>query len=804
MLRNYFLIAARTILRQKFYSMINVFGLTLGIVISFLIALYILDELSYDRFHENIGRMYRLDLHGKLGGQEVFTTNTAPVIAGALVNEIPEVEQSMRIENWDDVIIKYQDKSFMENKVYIVDSNFFNFFSFTLIHGDRDRALTEPNSIVLTESSAKKIFADEDPVGKMINLGNGPGNFKVTGIVKNPPANSHIRFNYLVSMSSYKWMADNPEWLNNYLTTYFIIYPEADIKNVAKKLDELVVTHVGPEIFRFMGISLEQFLGQDGAYGYMTTPVEDIHLKVRMEDELEPGGDIAYIYIFLAIGLFIIIIASINFMNLSTARSAGRSREVGLRKTFGSHKSQLVGQFMTEAVIYSLIAMVLSVIMVILVLPLFNGIAGKSMTLSILFTPEMSGLLVAITLLIGVLSGLYPAFYLTRFRIAEVMKGILSAGMRGKGLRGTLVVLQFSISIALIICTILVYNQLLYTQNKNLGINKENVLVIPNVNLLDKQKGAVKESLMEQNSIVAASYCSVVFPGYSQMTIFRKPGLDQDFIICRNWADYEQVEALGLQLAAGRNFSRDFPSDSTAILVNEVVVRQFEWEDPIGQEIISFDGNNGEQTRLRVVGVLKDFNYESLRQEVRPLMIALRKEESMMAVRFNSPQPGEAIALVESIWKKFLPAEPFNYSFLDQNFDSMYRAEQRLGKLFSIFTFFAIFIASLGLFGLAAYTAEQRTREIGIRKALGATVSDIVGLLSKEFTRLVIIAFFIAIFPAWYVMHKWLEGFAYKIDISIMVFIMSGLLAFGIALLTISYQSIKAARINPATSLRYE
>jgi putative ABC transport system permease protein len=459
---------------------------------------------------------------------------------------------------------------------------------------------------------------------------------------------------------------------------------------------------------------------------------------------------------------------------------------------------------MTEAVIYSLIAMVLSVIMVILVLPQFNEIAGKSMTLSILFTPEMSGMLVALTLLIGILSGVYPAFYLTRFRIAEVMKGILSAGMKGKGLRGMLVVLQFSISIALIICTILVYNQLLYTQNKNLGFNKENVLVIPNVNLLDKQKGAFKESLMEQNSIIAASYCSVVFPGYSQMTIFRKPGLDQDFIISRNWADYEQVEALGLQLAAGRNFSRDFPSDSTAILVNEVVVRQFEWEDPIGQEIISFDGDNGQQTRLRVVGVLKDFNYESLRQEVRPLMLALRKEESMMAVRFNSPQPGEAIALVESIWKKYLPAEPFNYSFLDQNFDSMYRAEQRLGKLFSIFTFFAIFIACLGLFGLAAYTAEQRTREIGIRKALGATVSDIVGLLSKEFTRLVIIAFFIAIFPAWYVMHKWLEGFAYKIDISITVFFLGGLLAFGIALLTISYQSIKAARINPATSLRYE
>ena len=598
-------------------------------------------------------------------------------------------------------------------------------------------------------------------------------------------------------------MSNDEDWLNNYLSTYFIVYPGSDLKNVQKKLGDMVISHVGPEISRFLGISLEQFLSQKGVYGYLINPVKDIHLYSYLEDEMEPSGNIVYVYIFSAIGLFIIFIASINFMNLATARSAGRSREVGLRKTFGSLKRQLVGQFMIEAIIFSLIAMVLAMILVIIVMPKFNEISGKSIFLSQFFTPRMTGAIIGITLLVGILSGIYPAFYLTRFRIAEVMKGNAAKGMKGKGLRGLLVVMQFSISIALIICTILVYRQLQYTQNKNLGFNKENVLVIPNINLLGKQKNTFKENLMNQNAIVAASYCSNVIPGASQMTIFRKPGLDQDFLISRYWADYEQVDALGLQLVEGRNFSRDFPSDSTATLVNEAVVKQFGWDAPIGQEIISF-GDKGLQIRLKVIGVLKDFNFESLRQEVRPLMINLRKEESMMAIRYRAENPKEAIRIVENVWKKFLPGQPFDYSFLDQNFDNMYRSEQRLGKLFTIFTFFAIFIACMGLFGLAAFTAEQRTKEIGIRKAMGATGASIVGLLSKEFTRFVIISFFIAIIPAWYVMHKWLQGFAYRIDISYAVFIISGLLAFVISILTISYQSIKAARINPANTLRYE
>lgn len=804
MLKNYFLIAFRGILHHKFYAGINVLGLALGIAISFFIALYILDELSYDRFNENIDRMYRLGIHGKIGGDEVFTANTAPVVAGGLKSEIPEVKQVMRIESWDQVPVRWQEKSFVDDNVCIVDSNFFNFFSYHLLKGNPNTVLSEPMSVVLTSHVAQKLFGSEEPVGKMISIGNDSNFlFKVTGIATDAPGNSHLKFNYLISMMSYKWMYENDKWLNNYLDTYFIVYPGSDMKKIRDKLDDLVVNHVGPELSGFLGISTEQFFDQQGIYKYLVIPVKDIHLYSKFEDELEPTGNISLVYIFSAIGLFIILIASINFMNLATARAANRAREVGLRKTFGSLRSQLIGQFMSESIIFSLVSMFLSMLIILICIPYFNEIAGKSVSYSVLFHLKFTGVIVGISLLIGILSGIYPAFYLTRFRISEVVKGEVSRGMKGKKLRGILVVVQFSISILMIICTLLVYQQLQYTRKKDLGFNKEQVLVIPNMNMLGKQKSAFKEALMKKNNIIAASYCSNVIPGYSQMTIFRKPGEEQDFLVSRYWADYEQVKVMGFQLLEGRDFSRDFPSDSTAILVNQALVKQFGFENPVGQEIISFTNDN-QEVRLRIIGVLKDFNYESLRQEIRPLIINLANVESMMAVRFSPEVPVDVIKEIASEWKNFIPGEPFKYSFLDQNFDAIYHSEQNMGKLITLLTFFAIFIACMGLFGLSTFTAEQRTREIGIRKAMGASVTRIIRLISKEYALLILISFLISITPAWYFMSKWLSGFAYRIEIGFGVFIISGLLALIIAIISIGYQSLKAARINPADSLRYE
>lgn len=802
MLKNYFLIAIRHILKQKFYSFINILGLTIGIAASLFIILYITDEINYDRFHTNIDRLYRVGLNGKLAGQEVHVVSTPPPLASALVNEVPGVEHAVRLWQWGDVVIRYEDKVFTEDLIFHTDSNFFKVFSFELLEGDPETALKEPNSMVITETIARKFFGDGDYLGKIITFSNDNKAMKVTGVIEDAPHNSHIKYNYLVSFSSNDF-GKSDQWLSNSLNTYFTVYEETNIDDVLSTLNnDLIPKYVGPQIQQFLGISLDQFLEQDGAYGYFVNAVKDIHLHSDVDGELEPPGDIAYIYIFVAIGLFILMIASINFMNLSTAKSSGRAREVGLRKTLGSLKTQLILQFLIESIIYSFVAVVLAVLLVSILLSQFNLLSGKELEFSQLITPSMILGLVGLLLFIGLLAGSYPAFYLTRFKITEVFKGSVAKGTKGGWIRGSLVVVQFVISIGLIICTVLVYRQLQYTQNKNLGFDKEKVMVISNVSRLESNKKAFKDALQSDANIVAASYSNSVIPGVNNTTIFRKPESDEDHIIGLYFADHEHFDVMGFELAAGRNFSRDFLSDSTAMLVNEAIVDAMGWDDPIGQRLISF--NSGEPMEITCIGVLKDYNFESLRDNIRPIMIRLGDFGNDMTVRYTHDDPREAVKLVESKWKEMAPSEPFEFAFLDERFDEMYRAEQRLGVLFTIFTGLAIFIACLGLFGLAAFTADQRTKEIGIRKAMGASSISIVALLSNEFVKFIAIAFLISIYPAYYVISSWLENFAYRISIDWWVFVSSGLAALVIALLTVSFQSIKASRLNPANTLRYE
>jgi len=802
MLRNYFLVAIRNIRKQKFYSFINILGLTIGVAATLFIILYIFDELSYDRFHANIDRMHRVGLNGRLAGQEVYVAATPPPLAQGMVSEVPGVESAIRLWQWGDVVIRYEDQVYTEDLIFHTDSNFFEFFSFKLIEGDPKTALTEPNSIVLTESMAEKFFGEGEKLGRILTFSNDNKAMKVTGVAQNPPHNTHFTFNYLVSFSSNDF-GKSDQWLSNSLYTCFLVNENSNVEEIERKLnEELIPKYVGPQIQQFLGISLDQFLEQDGAYGYFVDPVKDLHLYTNADFDLGTPGDIAYIYIFAAIGLFILIIASINFMNLATAKSAGRSREVGMRKTFGSLKRQLVFQFLVESIIYSFMAVIFAILLVVILLPEFNDLSGKSLAFSSLIQPELIGGTVLLILIVGFLAGSYPAFYLTSFRITEVLKGKVSRGTGGGKVRGGLVVLQFSISILLIISTILVYNQLEYTQNKNLGFTKERVIVISNVDRLDSNRKAFKDALMQESSIVAASYSNSMIPGVNNTTIFRKPGLEEDHIIGVYFADHEHFEVLGFDLVEGRSFSRDFPSDSTAILVNQSIVDEMGWEEPIGEKLISF--NEPEPLELEVIGVLKDFNFESLKDKVRPLLIRLGNFGNVMSVRYISDNPTDAINLIESKWKEFASSEPFEFNFLDDNFDELYRSEQRLGSLFSIFTILAILIACLGLFGLAAFTAEQRTKEIGIRKAMGATGFIIARLMSIEFLKYILIAFLISIYPAYYFISRWLENFAYRIDINFWVFIISGIAALFIALLTVSYQAIRAARINPATTLRYE
>ncbi len=803
MFKNYYLVALRNILKYKLFSAINILGMTIGITSCLMIILYVSHELSYDKFHPDADRIFQVGLNGKIGGQDIRVSNTCPPMAEALVADIPEVEATTRIAPmFGQPVVRNGEKIFSEEKVFFADSNFFEFFGYKLKTGDFKTVLKEPNTVVLTERMAKKYFGDETPIGGLLVIGNENKTFKVTGLVKNPPTNSHFDFNILVSAVSSEGMKTTV-WLNNFMFTYFKTQPTATAAQVEEKLVSLVEKYIGPELEKFMGTTLKQMKEAGGAYGYYATNIKDIHLYSTSQGDLEPGGNIVYVYFFSGIGLFIIIIACINFMNLSTARSAGRAKEVGLRKALGSLRSQMIGQFITESVLYSAVAFVLALITCYFLLPSFNMLAGKELSMEIFNTPWFIAGIVALIFFIGIISGSYPAFYLTSFSAVEVLKGKVRAGAKSKGIRSFLVVFQFGLSIFLIIFTVVVFQQLQYMQKKNLGIDKDNILILNSTNRLGNNKEAFRNALAQQTGITKISYTNNTFPGVNNTTVFKSAGSEQDHIMGVYYADYDHQEVLKFELKEGRYFSKDYASDSLAILLNEAAAKEFGFENAVGEDILYNDGDGSEFKKYKVIGIVKNFNFESFKDQVRPLSILLTQSANNLLVRYEG-DPAAVIQNVEKLWKQQSTSEPFEYTFMDEDFDRLFRTEQRMGQLFSVFSGLAIFIASLGLFALATFTSEQRTKEIGIRKSMGASVFSLSMLLSKEFTKLVVIAFIPAAFLAWYISDTWLSGFAYRIDINPLVFVGSGLVAILIAWLTVSYQSIKAAAANPVDSLRYE
>ena len=564
--------------------------MTIGLAACFLIILYVADELSYDRFHSNGDRIYQVGLRAIIAGQDIRVANTCPPMAAALVAEIPEIESATRVAPyWGRPAVKYEDKVLTEEKVFYADSNFFEFFTFVLKEGEIKQALKEPNTVVLTEEMEKKYFGTESGMNKLIVIGNENKTFKVTGIASNPPTNSHFRFNILISGQS----SDNlktTEWLSNYMYTYFALRPNAHLEAVNQKFGDLVEKYIGPEIEKLMGTTLKQLREQHGEYGYFSTKITDIHLHATTRDGIEPGGNITYIYFFAGIGLFIIVIACINFMNLATARSAGRAKEVGLRKTLGSLRGQLIGQFLAESTVYSLVAVLLSLILCSLSLPYFNLLSGKVLDMSVLATPRFILAIIAVVILVGLIAGSYPAFYLTSFNPVEVLKGKVRAGMKTKGIRSVLVIFQFALSIFLIIFTAVVYQQLSYMQEKNIGIDKNNILVLQNTSRLGNSKEAFKNALAQQSGITKLSFTNNTFPGVNSTTVFRAPGAEQDHVMGIYYADQDHMDVMKFELDDGRYFSKDFPSDSSAIILNEAAVQEFGFADPIGEEILSFDG----------------------------------------------------------------------------------------------------------------------------------------------------------------------------------------------------------------------
>lgn len=809
MLKNYFKVALRNLIRHKFYSLINVFGLTIGIAVSLLISFYVFDELSYDKFHTDADRIHQIYLKAMLQGKPIEGANTCAPIAAASREELAGVEDAIRICLWRDVVFRNEDKMYTEEKLLLADSNFFSFFTFDLLEGNENDILNEPNQIILTEKTAIKYFGykigDEDsPVGKSLLMGTDKTNCEIVGVVKNPPKNSHFQFDMMLSMETWDF-SRRTQWTSNNLYTYVKLNESADPATVAESMLAMSDKYVGPEIEQFIGVTLDEWRKTGaGEYAYFMQPMTDIHLYSKVEGNIEPPGDIAYVYLLSIVSIFIILIACINFMNLSTARSAGRAKEVGIRKTVGASKKGLVSQFLLESIIISTVSTLLAVGVIYIALPFFNQITEKSIGEENIFSQLTLAAMGLIIVLVGFLAGSYPAFYLTSFKPTEVLKGKVRQGAKGGWIRSSLVVFQFAISVFLIVCTIVIYKQLKLVQEKNLGFDKENILIIDNTRTLGDGKQAFKKRLQVLSSVKEVSISNLVPPHvYSNSVYFPNGVQEEGILFYQIYADQDYLKTLGMDMHLGRYFSEDFPSDSSAVIINKKGMEALGWTSHEENKIAEPNREGGMEF-YEVVGIIDDFNFSSLKTEIEPLIIFLADWGNLMPVKLGTGNLNEKIKDVETVWNEMAPGEPFDYSFLDENFESLFRAEQRLGEIFMLFTSLAIFIACLGLFGLATFIAEQRSKEIGIRKALGASIPGVMVLLSKEFTKLVFISIIIAVPAVIFLMNWWLEHFAYKTEIGVMVFVIGGFGALMISIITVSYQSFRAAIANPTEALRYE
>ncbi len=805
MLKNYLRVALRNLKNHKAFSFINIIGLAVGIACCITIMLYVQDELSYDKFNTHADEIYRVHFRALLGNKEVNQAITCAPLQGTLVKDFPEVVAAAKIANFGSPVLRYKEKVFAEKRFYWADSTFFNVFTVNFIQGDLRSALTQPNAVVITQSMASKYFGDENPVGKILNADQRM-DLVVTGVVRDIPHSSHFHFDFLASLVSIaKYRNDGDNWLSNNYYTYVMLRNGTDPATFQKKLNDHTREYISTQLKAVMGISLDQYESSGNKIGYYLQPLTSIHLASHVDFELEPNSDISYVYIFSAIAIAILLIACINFMNLSTARSDKRAKEVGIRKTLGSSKMRLIAQFMAESITISMIAVFLAIGLIELFLPVFNNISGKEVSLGLFDNAYSVPLLFLFSIVVGIVAGSYPAFYLSSFLPVRVLKSGSGRTNRKSVLRSILVIFQFTVSIALFIGTFIIYQQLHYVQEKNLGLNKDLVLVISKADAVGTHMEQFKQELSGCPGVVSSSN-SASIPGslYDNNVWQLEKGPSQDAqAIMTMRSDYEYAGVYKLELIAGRFFSKDHPSDSAGVVLNETGVKALGIKDPIGKILI----RPGNAPKYEVIGVMKDFNYESLHEKIRPLAISLfdRGEYSrFVSVRVSAVDYQRTIAFLERTWKKYAGNTVFQCNFLDQNLQLMYEADQRAGKIAAIFSVLAILIACLGLLGLAAFITEQRTKEIGVRKVLGASVFEVAALLSSEFVKWVLIANVAAWPLAYYVMNAWLQNFAYRVDISALTFAASGVLALIVALATVSSHAIKAATANPVESLRYE
>jgi putative ABC transport system permease protein len=799
MFKNHLLIALRTISKHKIFSAINLFGLAVGIACFTVIMLYIQDELAYDKFHADSERVYRVvkDFVNDDGSKTPDAT-TPPALAAALQREIPEMEQAVRIfPSWGyKPLLTYGEKTFYEEHFLRVDSTFFEIFSFPFVRGEAKSAFAQPLSIVITESLAKKYFGNEDPMGKGL-IFEHQHHLQVSGVVKDVPRRSHFKFDFLIPIRSLsRSFQGNYEmdgdwgWYNFY--TYIKIRPNAAISAIEPKIQKLFKAHQ-PE-------------NDNIYYAQALSGLNGIHLTSHLKWELAPNSDKLYIYVFLTIALFVICIAGINYVNLTTAKSSLRAKEVGLRKVVGAFRSSLVLQFLSESVLMAILAGIVAIGLSEIGLPFFNTLTQKNLSLFSAESRPVWALLALVTLTLGLASGLYPALYLSSFKPVSALKKLRAAGSTWFDLRKALVVFQFGLAVILIAGVLVIQRQMDFIQSAKLGFDKDQVIVIRNAGALPNRGEAVRTALAQIPGVSHVAECDGMLGGQNWTNSLRLKGSDNSQLVNFLSVGYDFLEALSLELKEGRDFAPEFPADTLdAIILNETAARQLGVPDPVlGQQIV-WSEQEDTTYYAKVIGVVKDFHYAALREEIKPFAFVITPSRTwLFALKMSGQKLRQTLAQVESTWASLVPGRPFDFYFLDESIDKLYRSEQNFRAIFSTMTLLSLIIACLGLFGLAAFTAEQRTKEIGIRKVLGASVSGLIGLLSQDFVKLVLMASLIAWPLAWYAMKKWLQGFAYRVDMGWWIFALASIIALLIALLTVSYQAFKAALANPVEALRYE